>query len=444
MKISQALLSPTKSGSFGESLGMGVQALMEGSEQEELRRQNLLKMQEELEQKQGAVRQGLLRNAMIKKTYESNPQLAQTLAAFPEAASQILPNIFKPSETSRMLTAAEKKDRGLPENAPYQMDAKGEVRLVSTPDVPKISPEFRTRMIALNINPDDFPSLTQQQAQLLEDYGNATTAEQKAAIAIQSARLFSEKGIKVGAPQARSDFFNRPVPSATVAAVTGAPRTTADATPQAEPGAPKGSARVPVIDKVPPDRRKEMFEEGAHQISIADMVSANLQQVDLSINNLLKNESGLRAVVGLPGMIPNQPGEPSAKAASDLKTLKSQVANQALQAMRDASKTGGAVGNVTQNEWPRLEAQFGNLDQAQDYDSLVDSLKNIQKIIKESRKRMLSSYERIYGENDELTSILMDSSSLSTPAPTQPLKKGIDPEVGKKALDFLNSRKNKK
>jgi hypothetical protein len=57
MKISQALLSPTKSGSFGESLGMGVQALVEGSEQEQVRQQNMLKMQAELEEKVLGIKQ---------------------------------------------------------------------------------------------------------------------------------------------------------------------------------------------------------------------------------------------------------------------------------------------------------------------------------------------------------------------------------------------------
>ena len=57
MKISQALLSPTKSGSFGESLGMGVQALVEGSEQEQVRQQNLAKMQAELEEKVLGIKQ---------------------------------------------------------------------------------------------------------------------------------------------------------------------------------------------------------------------------------------------------------------------------------------------------------------------------------------------------------------------------------------------------
>jgi len=57
MKISQALLSPTKSGSFGESLGMGVQALVEGSEQEQVRQQNMAKMQAELEEKVLGIKQ---------------------------------------------------------------------------------------------------------------------------------------------------------------------------------------------------------------------------------------------------------------------------------------------------------------------------------------------------------------------------------------------------
>jgi len=57
MKISQALLSPTKSGSFGESLGMGAQALVESSEQEQVRQQNLAKMQAELEEKVLGIKQ---------------------------------------------------------------------------------------------------------------------------------------------------------------------------------------------------------------------------------------------------------------------------------------------------------------------------------------------------------------------------------------------------
>lgn len=57
MRISQALLSPTQSGTFGESLGKGVGALVEGSEAEALRQQNIMKMQAELEEKMLGIKQ---------------------------------------------------------------------------------------------------------------------------------------------------------------------------------------------------------------------------------------------------------------------------------------------------------------------------------------------------------------------------------------------------
>lgn len=57
MRISQALLSPTQSGSFGESLGKGVGALVEGSEAEAARQQAIMKMQAELEEKMLGIKQ---------------------------------------------------------------------------------------------------------------------------------------------------------------------------------------------------------------------------------------------------------------------------------------------------------------------------------------------------------------------------------------------------
>jgi len=418
MKISQALLSPTKSGSFGESLGMGVQALMEGSEQEELRRRNMLKMQEELEQKRADVRQGLLRNAMIKKTYESNPQLGQALAAFPGAAEHILPAIFKPSETSRILSAEEKRNRGLPENAPYQMDAKGEIHLISTPDVPKVSPEFRTTMIALGINPDNFQSLTKEQAQVLERYRNAATADQRAAAQRDAAKLFYETGTRGDVPQEKTDFFNT-VPPATADAVTGISKKpvapvskTAPTVPEETIGEPVKTAanQVPIIEQVTPKQKSELLLDKPNQISTVITVNSTLNQVEQSVDKLLKNESGLRAIVGVSGMIPNIPGRPPAIAATDLQTLKSKVAVQAIQAMRDASKTGGAVGSVTEREWPRLEAQFGNLQQAQDYESIKQALENIKEIINGTRQNIVSRYEYTYGKDDSVSSILKRSS----------------------------------
>jgi hypothetical protein len=374
MRISQALLSPTKSGSFGESLGMGVQALMEGSEQEQLRQQNMLKMQEELEQKKEAVRQGLLKNAVIKQMYQSNPQLGQALAAFSDAAPQILPQLFK------------------------------------TPEVAKPSDVLRTKMVALGINPDDFPNLTQQQAQVVERYSNAANEEQRAAAQRDAAKLFFETGTRGSIPQGKAKFFNTP----TVAGGAGAPQTPTQpkaivAQAPAQPQVTE-NRQIPIIEQVTPKQKSELLLDKPNQISTVTTVNSTLNQVENSIDKLLKNESGLRAIVGVSGMIPNIPGRPPAIAATDLQTLKSKVAVQAIQAMRDASKTGGAVGSVTEKEWPRIEAQFGNLQQAQDYESIKQALENIKEIVNGTRQNIVSRYESTYGKDDSVSGILKRSS----------------------------------
>jgi hypothetical protein len=376
MRISQALLSPTKSGSFGESLGMGVQALMEGSEQEQLRQQNMLKMQEELEQKKEAVRQGLLKNAVIKQMYQSNPQLGQALAAFSDAAPQILPAFFK------------------------------------TPEVAKPSDVLRTKMVALGINPDDFPNLTQQQAQVVERYSNAANEEQRAAAQRDAAKLFFETGTRGSIPQGKAEFFNTPPVAGGAGTPSGQTPTQSRAVVAQAPAQPQviETRQIPIIEQVTPKQKSELLLDKPNQISTVTTVNSTLNQVENSIDKLLNNESGLRAIVGVSGMIPNIPGRPPAIAATDLQTLKSKVAVQAIQAMRDASKTGGAVGSVTEREWPRLEAQFGNLQQAQDYESIKQALENIKEIVNGTRQNIVSRYESTYGKDDSVSSILKRSS----------------------------------
>jgi len=51
MRVATALLSPTKSGSTGESIGMATEAILDQSEKESLRQREVLKMQAELEER---------------------------------------------------------------------------------------------------------------------------------------------------------------------------------------------------------------------------------------------------------------------------------------------------------------------------------------------------------------------------------------------------------
>ncbi len=72
------------------------------------------------------------------------------------------------------------------------------------------------------------------------------------------------------------------------------------------------------------------------------------------------------------------PGTDAANFKADVEQLKTQVFTRELAAMRDASKTGGAVGNVSDTEGERLAGTLGSLDLNQSPEQFKTNLKEIQ------------------------------------------------------------------
>jgi len=70
-------------------------------------------------------------------------------------------------------------------------------------------------------------------------------------------------------------------------------------------------------------------------------------------------------------------GTDAANLDAALSTITSSVGFDRLQAMRDASPTGGALGQVSENELRQLNASLGSISQRQDDEQL---LKNLEKI----------------------------------------------------------------
>lgn len=122
----------------------------------------------------------------------------------------------------------------------------------------------------------------------------------------------------------------------------------------------------------------------------------------------------------------------NATAFTDIDNLQNMLQVQGLQVMRDASKTGGAVGSVTEREWPKLSARFGNLNRRQDEKAFLNQLTQIEKDFRESKQRIADTYLKEYGG-------IGDSSSGSIPTPQTPedfaaIPSGsiyIDPDDGK-------------
>lgn len=104
------------------------------------------------------------------------------------------------------------------------------------------------------------------------------------------------------------------------------------------------------------------------------------------------NHPGLAGTAGLRGMVPNVPGTSAADAAALLNTLKSQVAFGVLQDMRNNSKTGGALGSVSDAEGKRLEANLAALEKSQSVEQLKASLKKIVDYTDQAKDRLRGAY----------------------------------------------------
>jgi len=74
---------------------------------------------------------------------------------------------------------------------------------------------------------------------------------------------------------------------------------------------------------------------------------------------------------GMGSLLKDVPMTSALELAADLETLKAIVGFSKLQAMRSASKTGGALGQVSEKENKLLQAVLGTLDQAQSPEKLT-------------------------------------------------------------------------
>ena len=91
-------------------------------------------------------------------------------------------------------------------------------------------------------------------------------------------------------------------------------------------------------------------------------------------------------------------GTAASNLEASLESLKANVAFDKLTAMRQESKTGGAVGQLTDKEREALAAIYGKLDISAPR-TLYQSLLNLEKITKQINERQQEVYKETYGED---------------------------------------------
>ena len=171
------------------------------------------------------------------------------------------------------------------------------------------------------------------------------------------------------------------------------------AMPQAAPQAPAQAGEAqPLINTVTPKERQVLMVAQPQQNVSAQSALQNMERLT-NVANELKNHPGLPDIVGKGNQYSIFDMRDNAVNARALQsTLVKQSAVNALQAMRDASKTGGAVGGVTEKEWPILEQQLAALDGAQTPAAYQAALTNLTNQLSSSSTRVKNAYEQTYGK----------------------------------------------
>jgi hypothetical protein len=232
----------------------------------------------------------------------------------------------------------------------------------------------------------------QAQAQLRLTEANAKKAEREAVAGVSPANVREWQYYNSLSPQDQERYLTMKRADKWVDAGTSFARPN-----PANPQAP--------MQRIPKDVAGTEIEKGAGQ-TIAkaraelpeakarfDLVSGSLDRLKATADSVSK-QKGLDRVVGglLQAYTPNLT-EDALNAQTELENLKVKISGAVLQAMRDASKTGGAVGQVTEREWPRLENMIANLDPRQGKAQFMRNLNEIVKYADDVKRTLADAYK---------------------------------------------------
>lgn len=133
--------------------------------------------------------------------------------------------------------------------------------------------------------------------------------------------------------------------------------------------------------------------------------------------NITKALAAIRSnpgmVTGLGGKLTNAiPGTPAYDLARTLETIKANIGFDKLQSMRENSPTGGALGQVSDFENRQLQAIFGNLEQAQSDEQLLENLMLLQAVLEQMRQTRRDAFQRDFGD------VAPEGQPLMPPAPS--------------------------
>lgn len=164
---------------------------------------------------------------------------------------------------------------------------------------------------------------------------------------------------------------------------------------------PLGGNEAPIINStgISPKQKSELELARPQTFTAIENSINTTRQARNTIREIL-NDPNFNLAFGLGGETVSKVYTPAADVRAKLDTLKNQLFVEGITALRDASKTGAGVGNVTENEGKRFENLRGSLVQFQSADQARKELQRIEKELEASEGRINNAYSRVYGNTE--------------------------------------------
>ena len=371
-----------------------------------------------------------------KKALEKAEEAEQKAKGLEEqAASQISGRLFGGLPLSQADTTPD--ESGLAEVAiesAYRQDPMDAMRVASTPQGaaavkgnPMLAAMLQKSMEEpkkkeTRLNPKDFtPESWKKYAAsdykddtLLRSWETTLTPQQQFDIGLKTGQFGIEGGrytFETGqtAPSLRFPFQSEKPPTQPAAAPPQAAAVPAAQPPAARPATPnRREALAGALEKTEekpksafevatPQQRLKLQQELPQARTAAQVGLTKLDQLDDYLADLEKH-AGTKNITGLFGQIPIDIAPESRSARKTLENFQQGASIQAINEARQASTQGGAYGNMTVQEWPRLEGVFGAVVAAKDPEAFDLAIKNARAQIEAARNRYISSWNGVYGD----------------------------------------------
>ena len=321
---------------------------------------------------------------------------------------------------------------------------------------------------------NDMTQLNPEQNALVLKFANAPTEADQTKIILDAQKLKFETGASVPIPTSREEMINRGV--AVPATTTVPPATTTQprnldylmrlAREEGQPPAPSVSRTMPreavaprvtavepttvseakqvvkdikkplvdatkrpLIDQpdsiVPPKLKQELLMKQPSTVALASYALKNVRDARDSAQKILDNPGYIDALTGtLSPLTVNAPGFDPYTANQLLNNLLGRAFVNELSQMRNASPTGGAVGNVAVAEMDSLSKIQAALKVGMKKDEFTKQLKQYINVSNEALKRIPQEYALTYKYGGEFDDLLRGT-VVEQNAPAQTLPAGV-------------------